>query len=143
MCGGGGGDTRKEKNTKKPKEIIIKTNSEKLRMQATVQTSVINHRLADTLGCERDIPTVSAAQGRYSACSFIIIFWRKKKYLKKKYAHTWGIRFVFHLNAPPHGPLFVSPSHRYDYNNNFCTLRRRCCGYPTFAIYWQFAPPIV
>lgn len=29
----------------------------KLRMQATVQTSVINHRLADT--GERDIPTVS------------------------------------------------------------------------------------
>jgi len=43
----------------------------KLRMQATVQTSVINHRLADT--GERDIPTVSP-RGRYFVCSFIIIF---------------------------------------------------------------------
>lgn len=44
----------------------------KLRMQATVQTSVINHRLADTR--DRDIPTVSS-RGRYFVCSFIIIFW--------------------------------------------------------------------
>jgi len=50
----------------------------KLRMQATIQTSVINHRLADT--GERDIPTVSP-RGRYFVCSFIIIFFfgcRKK-----------------------------------------------------------------
>jgi hypothetical protein len=61
------------------KKIKIKTKKNnnkdklgKLRMQATVQTSVINHRLADT--GERDIPTVSS-QGRYFVCSFIIIFW--------------------------------------------------------------------
>lgn len=54
----------------------------KLRMQATVQTSVINHRLADT--GERDIPTVSP-RGRYFVCSFIIIFLGGEEKIESSY----------------------------------------------------------
>jgi len=79
-----------QKNKNKNEGNNNKDKLGKLRMQATVQTSVINHRLADT--GERDIPTVSP-RGRYFVCSFIIIFFFLDGGKNRKL--PWRVMFCF------------------------------------------------